>query len=536
MVAPGVRSVSEFFREAVVKRLLFALIALASLLTVGVSAASAATFVGGVASGDVTSSRAILLAHTDVADQIHVRVWDNPSLSGPKAAQGKVKTTAERGFAAKVDVSGLAPNTTYYYRFDKDEVVSDVGTFKTAPDPSTPANVKATYTGDWDGTHCTPPGPLGSPCSVAGAPVYNNFPTLAAAQAENGDFFIADGDTIYSDSRFRATPATTLPEYRAAQNEALAYPNLKNILESTSTIATMDDHEVKNDYDSVTVNPAQYAAGREAFLESYPVRETGLPHDPSCVGDPLYRSFHWGADVDVFVLDERSCRSQESAVTCLGDLAPTLPPAARQVFPFNLFLTPNPPPGCLASINSSARTLLGPVQKAQFESDLQNSTATYKYVVSQDPIQQFFVAPYDRWEGYAAERSQVLNFIQNNGIDNVLFLTTDTHATLQNQVAIDQFTNPTPIANEMVTGPVATDTFQTEVLRVAGGVGLFAVNTALNAFTGMDCRNLNQNSYALVETTSGGSTTITSKTDTGVPVVGVNTRNAPSTCTGTYGP
>jgi len=529
--------VSDFFREAVVRRLLFALIALAVPLTLGVSAASATTFVGPVASGDVTSTRAILLAHTVVADNVHVRVWDNPSLIGPKAAQGKVKTTAARGFSAKVDVSGLLPNTTYYFRFDKDDVVtSDTGKFKTAPDPSTPANVKATYTGDWDGTHCTPP--IGG-CAVAGAPAYNTFQTLGAAQAENGDFFVANGDTIYSDSRFRTSPATTLAEYRAAHNEAQAYPNLKNILESTSTIATMDDHEVVNDYDSVTVNPARYAAGREAFLESYPVRETGLLHDPTCVGDPLYRSFHWGSDVDVFVLDERSCRSQEAGIQCLGDLAPTLPPAARGVFPFNLFLTPNPPPGCLAAINNPARTLLGPVQKAQLLSDLQNSTASYKYVVSEDPIQQFYALPYDRWEGYGADRTDVLNTIRNNGVSNVLFLTTDSHATIQNQVFQSRF-NPaggigdiSTIANEMVTGPIATNTFQAEVLGLAGTTGLFPFNQVLNLVQ-IDCRNLNQNSYAVVNATAGGTATITSKTDTGVPVT--SQTNASVQCSGTYGP
>ena len=75
----------------------------------------------------------------------------------------------------------------------------------------------------------------------------------------------------------------------------------------------------------------------------------------------------------------------------------------------------------------------------------------------------------------------------------------------------------------MVTGPIATTTFQNEVIGVAGPVGLFAVNAALNAFTGMQCRNLNQNSYATVDVTSGGTTTITSKDDTGNPVIGVNT-------------
>jgi phosphodiesterase/alkaline phosphatase D-like protein len=515
---------SDSFGGVVVRKILLAVFALSALAALVAPAAQAVvTFPDGVRSGDVTSTRAILWSRTSEAANVHVRVYDNPSATGQKAAQGKIKTSAANDFVAKIDVTGLQPGTQYYYRFDKDESFSDIGAFRTAPDPNTPADVKWTYSGDSDGT------------KIGGVPQVNNFEVLPQAQAENGDFFVMDGDTIYSDSRHRASPATTLDEYRAAHKEVGSYPNMRNLLESTSTIATMDDHEVVNDYAAATVDPARFAAGRKAFLENWPIRESNLLHDPTCAGDPLYRTLHWGSNVDVFVLDERSCRSASVAASpCGGDLGPTLPPAVRLTFPFSLFFPglPNPPAGCLAAINSPARTLLGPVQKAQFLSDLTNSTATYKMVVSEEPIQQFFVLPYDRWEGYGADRNDVLNTIQNNGIDNVLFTTTDTHATLQNQVVKDTYTAPTPIANEMVVGPIATDTFQTEVLNQAGPVGLFAVNAVMNQ-AGIDCRNLNKNSYGLVTTTNGGSTTITSKDDTGAPV----TQASPAaTCSGTYGP
>jgi alkaline phosphatase D len=280
----------------------------------------------------------------------------------------------------------------------------------------------------------------------------------------------------------------------------------------------MDDHEVVNDYAGTTVDPARYAAGRKAFLEAYPVRETGLPHDPSCAGDPLYRKFQWGSEMEMFMLDMRSCRSPESTAACAGDLGPTLPTAIRTSFPFNLFLTPTPVAGCLASINNPARTMLGPVQKAQLKADLLASTARHKMIVSQDPMQQFHVLPYDRWEGYAAERSEILNFIQNNGIDDVEFVTTDTHATLQNEVALDNFTAPTPIATELVTGPVATNTFESEVLSVGGTLGLFAVNLIMTQ-DGMNCRFLNKDSYAEVNVNAtAGTATLTSKDQNGVVI------------------
>ena len=105
-----------------------------------------------------------------------------------------------------------------------------------------------------------------------------------------------------------------------------------------------------------------------------------------------------------------------------------------------------------------------------------SSTATHKIIVSELAWQQWWALPYDRWEGYGAERSEMLNFIRNNGIDNVELLTTDNHGTLQNQVYIDKFTDPQTIANETITGPIATNTFQNEVIQVAGPLGLFVFN------------------------------------------------------------
>jgi phosphodiesterase/alkaline phosphatase D-like protein len=179
------------------------------------------------------------------------------------------------------------------------------------------------------------------------------------------------------------------------------------------------------------------------------------------------------------------------------------------------------------------------VQKAKFKQDVAASTAKFKIVISELGMQQFFALPYDRWEGYGADRADILNTIRNNGISNVLFLTTDTHATIQNQVFPSRFNasggvgDLTTIANEMVTGPIATNTFQAEVLGQAGSTGLFAVNAVLNLML-IDCRNLNQNSYAVVNATAGGTATITSKTDTGVPVT--SQTNSSVQCSGTYGP
>ncbi len=40
----------------------------------------------------------------------------------------------------------------------------------------------------------------------------------------------------------------------------------------------------------------------------------------------------------------------------------------------------------------------------------------------------------DRFEGYAAERTEILRFIDDNRIDNVVFVAADTHGTVTNNL------------------------------------------------------------------------------------------------------
>jgi alkaline phosphatase D len=507
--------------------------------------AATAVFPNGVASGDATSDGAVLWTRIDRgAVNLKVEVWRNAScLSGKKAfQQSNIRTSAARDFTVKVIARGLEPGVEYCYRFRHGDADSPVGRFKTAPAANKPASIEFTYTGDSDGNK-----------KADGTPGFNNFEVLDRAREEASDFYVYDGDTIYSDSQFRAAPAMTVDEYRAEYKQNRAYPALTSLLGSTSTYALMDDHEVHNDYDGLTVDPARYAAGRQAFLEYMPVRPSRFLEDPSCAGNPLYGQFSWGSNVDIFILDQRSCRSGDVEAVCNGDLAPTAPTAIRTQGIFSLFLPPTPPPGCLAAINDPTRTVLGPVQKAKFKAAIKGSTAKWKIVISELGIQQFFADPYDRWEGYGAERKEILDFLRDNGIDNVIFLTTDNHANLVNQVFVDRFENcptppgptptcadtnpPTTIANELITGPIATNTLDKEIraaFPTLGAIAVFAFNSVLD-IAGLDCRNIDTYSYGVVtENSTAGTTSIDLKDSLGNPVVNLGPSGLP--CSKTFGP
>ncbi len=469
-----------------------------------IGAGSDLQFPFGVASGEVTESSAVLWTAANQETALKVEVFDNANLMPPKAFQATVRSEASQDFTAKVTATGLEPDTTYYYRWRRGNRRSDIGTFRTAPLPSSAADLRFTFSGDSDGS------------LLGGVPFFNDFETLDAARAENGDFFIYLGDQIYSDSFVRGLngmgPAVTLDEYRDTWRVSRGFGALTDLLKKTSIFSIWDDHEVVNDYDGQTVDPARYAAGRQAYFEYLPTVDTGLPVDPVCAGDPLFKVFHWGSEVDLIILDERSCRSADVEAICFGDLAPTLPA------PFRLAggLPAAPPPGCLTALADPTRTFLGPVQKQLFKDALLNSTAQLKIVVNELPIQQLYVLPYDRWEGYAAERAEILNFIRNNGVQNVMFLTTDIHANVINEVFIDAFLDPAPIAKEFVTGPIARTTFAQNVIAVAGPPGLALLQTIFAGVLGVNCQALDSVGYGLVEVDAlAGTATVSLKDDTG---------------------
>ncbi len=474
-------------------KLLFPLFLVALLSVVAFSSAGPVAaqpppiFTHGIAAGDVQPFSAVLWTRVNAETWVLVEVSREPSF-GVGTIRRLTIASRDNDFTARIPVAPLKPQQTYFYRWRTSGSQSKVGTFKTPPLPFVPADVRFAFSGDSDGS---------------GHPPLNHFEVLDRAREEGLDFFVYLGDTMYTDTN--PPFATDLPSMRAKYKENREFAALRRLLAATSIYAIWDDHEVGDDYDGQTVEASLYAAGREAFLEYMPIREGHLS-DPGCAGAPLFRQFRWGREVDLIILDERSCRSSSVETVCQGDLAPALPSGVR-VF---LGLPPAPPPGCLEALNDSGRTMLGPVQKQALKTALLLSSARFKFIVNQVPIMELFALPYDRWEGYAAERAEILSFIRDNGIRNTVFLTADLHVTLFNQVALSLFGDARPIAPEFVVGAIAAQNWSTlppEVLSfIRSGLSLI----------GVDCFDLTSYSYGLVDVDSvAGTATIASKDDLG---------------------
>jgi phosphodiesterase/alkaline phosphatase D-like protein len=243
----------------------------------------------------------------------------------------------------------------------------------------------------------------------------------------------------------------------------------------------------------------------------------------------------------MFFLDERSYRTQsadEASSPCRDsngklDNAPTMPQSDRADLgygPAN--------PACIDHVNDPSRTMLGAEQLQWIENGLLKSKAKWKLVMNEVVISQLFVIPYDRWDGYPAERTALLQFIADHHIKNVVFLTTDIHANFASRVYVDITKDPQPVAYEIATGPIQTCTLKCEIETVTSqGAGeLFKNFLISHHLIDVDCVNFDSYGYDdVVIPSTGRSMTNTFKTDEPAPGGGgkimTDTKgNSPRTC------
>jgi hypothetical protein len=117
----------------------------------------------------------------------------------------------------------------------------------------------------------------------------------------------------------------------------------------------------------------------------------------------------------------------------------------------------------------------------------QQNGVTWKFVNTPEPIQNLgVVGASDRFEGYAADRTELLSFIKNNNIQNVVFIAADIHGTLVNNLTYQNGPFQPQIdagCFEVTTGSVAYDApFGPTVAGLAFQLGLpGALNPAVYA-------------------------------------------------------
>lgn len=432
-----------------------------------------------IASGDVTQTSAVLWAQSTFTGYVRFEFSIYPDFDYIFGYNAVAVTDPMQ--PVKVTFNSFTPGQTYYYRAI--DAAGDVATgqFTTANALGTQAGFRFGVAGDWRGE-------------------LSPYPAMANADERNLDLFILHGDTIYADYESPVLPgvaqAKTIDEYRLKYSEVYGERfglNTWNDLRSgTPILATIDDHEVVNDFEggkdlanSSTEEQALFGAangfvndsplyenGLKAFQEYTPIRDEFYGEgDERTTGErKLYRYNTYGSDAATFVLDARSFR--DPGLAAVTDLSDPIQITSFLAKSFDLDPATGQP--------TARRTMLGQQQLSDLKRDLlaaDEAGVTWKFIMVPEPIQNLGVlAASDRFEGYAAERTELLKFINDNDIDNVVFVAADIHGTVVNNLTYQIAPGQAQIATnafEITTEAVAFDApFGPTVAELATQIGL----------------------------------------------------------------
>lgn len=394
----------------------------------------------GVASGDVSATSAVIWARASRGPaQMHVEIDADPAFAVPTRVDSDPgAATAATDLTATVAVTDLTPDTHYHYRvwFTDDDGASGppaigpmTGVFRTAPAPGTRRPISFTVAGDIAGQqYCRRPD--------------EGYRMFSRMEVLEPDFLIGNGDMIYADTACPLegpvegfTDWTNIPgDFPSIADPAVdwtdaalvqeiydehwrynrADPFFQRFLRSTPIYAQWDDHEVINDFganwefwNQANRDRPGYQtlveAGRASFFYWNPIARN--PEEPN----RIYRSFAWGDDMDLFLLDGRSYRTRNDR----------------------------------EGVAPGEETLLGAAQLAWLKQGLLDSDATWKIVSSDVPLsiptgsnaaefgRDAFANGTDPAvgddTGFEAELDDLLSFIDDNDIENVVFVVMDVH-------------------------------------------------------------------------------------------------------------
>jgi alkaline phosphatase D len=406
----------------------------------------------GTASGDVTGSRAIVWSRCDRAARMRIEWSTTEAFQNVHRVAGSVAREAS-GFTARADLSELPAGQRIFYRV-RFEDISDsrsislpaAGSFRSAP--SAPADIRFAWSADTVGQG------WGINLEWGGLKM---FETMRRAQP---DFFIHCGDTIYGDAPLaeemrlpngavwknvvtaaKSKVAETVDEFRGNYLYNMLDEHVRRFNAEIPQIPLWDDHEVRNNwYPQQTLdNDERYkiksmaalsANARQAFIEHVPIRP-GPRNQPA-----IFRACPYGPLLEVFALDLRSYRGPNGSNS--------------------------------GSARSAANGLAGRAQIEWLKRRLAASASTWKVIASDLPI-GLIVRDAGNFDAFAnsngpprgreLEIADLLRFIRDRAIRNVIWVTADVHYAAAHRYDPDRavFKDFSPFW-EFVAGPIHANT------------------------------------------------------------------------------
>ncbi len=407
----------------------------------------------GVQLGDITSSGLTLWSATDRPAQMLVEVADNSAFQSAMRFTGGI-ALATQDFTARVNLQGLPDAELLHYRvsfrdLDKAGLSSEpfVGTIR--PLAQNPRRLRFCFSGDTAGQG------WGINSEFGGMKIYS------AILKRQPDFFVHCGDCIYADgpissevilddgslwknlvTEAKSKVAETLQEYRGNYQYNLLDDNVRKFNASIPQLVQWDDHETLNNwYPQEILDDKRYtekslavlsSRARQAFLEYTPINPVWSEQKQ------IYRAFSYGGLLDIFMLDLRSYRGPNS---------------------------PN-----RQDARSPETDFMGLTQVEWLKRSLSASKAIWKVISSDMPLGLLVAdgpSDFEAWAngdgpalGRELELADLLQFIMEQNISNVVWITADVHyaAAHYYNPAKAQVKNFKPFW-EFVSGPMHAGTF-----------------------------------------------------------------------------
>ena len=436
------------------------------------AAAQAPAFLHGVASGDPLPDGVLLWTRVTPVPEATPGSGIGPDtvvswvVATDKAltqvvAKGSTTATAASDHTVKADIRGLAPATSYWFRFSAGGTDSPVARTRTAP--AATADVAGLRFGVVT-------------CANWEAGYFSSYRHLAARSDLDAWLHLGDYIYEYKSGEYAArgkvirphAPANeiiTLADYRTRHGKYKTDPDLQALHLKAPVIAIWDDHEfADNAWSGGAVNhtegaegtwTARKAAAKQAYFEWMPVR-------PAIEGT-TYRRLRFGKLADLSLLDLRSFRSQQAS-------------------------------GTSGSVDDANRTITGRAQLDWLKTGLKTSDTKWRLVGNSvmiapfvigsltadllKPLAQLLDLPQggigintDQWDGYTHDRRELLDHLTSNNIGNTVFLTGDIHMSWANDVPVDAGTYPLSksAATEFVITSVTSDNLD-DIVKVPEGV------------------------------------------------------------------
>jgi alkaline phosphatase D len=348
-----------------------------------------------------------------------------------------------------VDVGGLRPDRTYWYRFTVAGKASPIGRTRTAPAAN--ANVASLRF-------------LFASCQQYEQGYYAAW-RHGAAEDLNAVLFL--GDYIYETSWGRdlvryhtGGRASDLNDYRARYALYKSDRDLQAAHAAHPWIVMWDDHEVTDDY-SGDVSPEdrdrtrflrKRAAAYQAYWEHMPLPNAMQPRGPDL---RLYDTLRFGRLAEVFTIDDRqyraphACNAHKARYRIVENCGERLDPA---------------------------RTMLGPEQEAWFAGAMQGASARWNLIGQQTLMAELDRGPggrhiywADGWDGYPMARQRLLDAVAASPVKDTLILGGDVHSFWAADLRQDfARTNSAVVATEFVGGSITSQTLASD--RIASDV------------------------------------------------------------------